>query len=149
MNIHRAIRYKSVVTSGLSPYCSFQSSPTEFCALQMQSLMNSLTKNICMFFDSAKQTMHAVSQNMCHVFYALRIPPIGDAVSTPSCVETIQRNLLKIRLYFISRRERAGSTQTQPGAAAGRVHFSWNSIILRSHSTGSARVHVTSAGRWS
>lgn len=146
MNIEHAIRCKSVVTSGLSPYCSFQSSPTEFCALQMQSLMNSLTRNICTFFDSAKQTMHAVSQNMCHVFYALRIPPIGDAVSTPSCVETIQRNLLEVSLYFISRRGRAGGTQARPSTAAGRTRFPWNSIRLGGHATAQHRVHAASAG---
>ena len=92
------------------------------CLANAESLVNSLTKNICMVFDSAKQTIHTVSQNTCPLCDTLRISPIGDALSTPNFVETTQKESPQNQnVLWIHGREGAGNTQPQPSTAPLRA----------------------------
>lgn len=129
------LEIKSIMTSGLSPHCVFWSSLTEFHA-RKYNVMNSLTKNVYMFFDSAKQTIHAVSQNTCHLYYTLRT---GAAPGTPSCMERTQKESPRQNqnVLWMQRRERLQSTDS----AKQRYleGFAFPGIILTSRTTGSTQ----------
>lgn len=100
----------------------------------MQSPRNSLTQNICTFFASAKQTIHAVSQNTRHLCYTLGLSPRGPLSLPPAVWKQPRRNLLRIRVYFGSTEEREHTDSAKRSSIEGCV---LPGILLKSHSPGS------------
>lgn len=77
----------------------------------MQNLRNSLTKNICIFFDSAKQMIDAVKlKHMSSVLYIKTLPNGGVFFLPPTVWTQPRRNLLRIRVCFGSIEEKEQGT---------------------------------------
>ena len=86
-------------------------------------------KHLHGFWLSKADNTHCVSQNTCPLCNTLRTSPIGNALSTPNCVETTQKESPQNQnVLWIHGRERAGKTQPQPSTAPLRA-----SLFLESY----------------
>lgn len=87
-----------------------------------------------MFFASAKQTIHAISQNTRHLYYTLGLSPRGPLSLPPAGWKQPRRNLLRIRVYFGSTEEREHTGSAKRRSIEGCV---LPGILLKSRSPGS------------